>query len=93
MNIGHRCQALSEGNRRSPARPSGKAWEELTARFGERLNALGGVGRYAQAYDGIGRNGAAVKRDVRRETGLYQIAMRHSLHGVLVVCGKVCELV
>lgn len=40
--------------------------------------------------------GAAVKRNVRRETRLYQIAMRQGLHGaalLVMVCGKVCELV
>lgn len=56
------AKACHKGNRRSPMRPrpgrAGKHGEELTARFGERLNALGGVGRY-YGIDHNGRCGEA----------------------------------
>lgn len=49
--------------------------------------------RRASLVDEIDRNGAAVKRNVRRETRLYQIAMRQVVSTGWMVCGKVCELV
>lgn len=47
--------------------------------------------RRALRWIEIDRNGAAVKRNVRRETRLYQIAMRQV--SPRVVCDKVRELV